>query len=116
MSDAPAAGPKALHKNEELKAQSNYLRGHILRDLEDTSSATITEESGQLTKFHGIYPQDNRDLRAQRRKEGKEKAYIFMARIRVPVAIVMARLSLDRGSAEARLDAAGGQVSEALKT
>jgi N-acetylmuramic acid 6-phosphate etherase len=35
---------------------------------------------------------------------------------RVPVAIVMARLSLDRGSAEARLDAAGGQVSEALKT
>jgi N-acetylmuramic acid 6-phosphate etherase len=34
---------------------------------------------------------------------------------RVPVAIVMARLSLDRGSAEARLDAAGGQVSEALK-
>ncbi len=35
---------------------------------------------------------------------------------RVPVAIVMARLSLDRGSAEARLAAAGGHVSEALKT
>jgi N-acetylmuramic acid 6-phosphate etherase len=34
---------------------------------------------------------------------------------RVPVAIVMARLSLDRGSAEARLAAAGGRISEALR-
>ena len=34
----------------------------------------------------------------------------------VPVAIVMARLSLDRALAEARLAAAGGRVSEALKT
>lgn len=33
----------------------------------------------------------------------------------VPVAIVMARLSLDRGSAQARLSAAGGRVSEAMK-
>jgi sulfite reductase (NADPH) hemoprotein beta-component len=80
----PAAAPKALHKNEQLKAESNFLRGHILRDLEDASSGTITEDSAQLTKFHGVYPQDDRDLRAQRRKEGKEKAYIFMARIRVP--------------------------------
>src|ERR1700733_6905835 len=33
----------------------------------------------------------------------------------VPVAIVMARLSLDRGSAEARLAAGGGRIAEALK-
>src|SRR3984957_19819875 len=33
----------------------------------------------------------------------------------VPVAIVLARLSLSRSSAEARLAASGGQVSEALK-
>jgi sulfite reductase (NADPH) hemoprotein beta-component len=76
--------PKALHKNELLKAGSNFLRGHILRDLEDATSGTITEESSQLTTFHGIYAQDDRDLRSQRRKEGNEKAYIFMARIRVP--------------------------------
>src|SRR6202789_1151032 len=84
MSDTPETAAKPLSKNEHLKAGSNYLRGNILRDLEDASSATITEDSAQLTKFHGIYPQDDRDLRAQRRKEGKEKAYIFMARIRVP--------------------------------
>jgi sulfite reductase (NADPH) hemoprotein beta-component len=84
MSDAAPETPKPLSKNEGLKAESNFLRGNILRDLRDASSGTITEDSAQLTKFHGIYPQDDRDLRAQRRKEGKEKAYIFMARIRVP--------------------------------
>jgi sulfite reductase (NADPH) hemoprotein beta-component len=84
MSDTPETAAKPLSKNEHLKAESNYLRGHILRDLEDASSGTITEDSSQLTKFHGIYAQDDRDLRAQRRKEGKEKAYSFMARIRVP--------------------------------
>lgn len=81
-STAPAAKP--LHKNELLKAESNFLRGNILKDLADTTTGTITEESAQLTKFHGIYAQDDRDLRNQRRKEGKEKAFIFMARVRVP--------------------------------
>jgi sulfite reductase (NADPH) hemoprotein beta-component len=84
MSDTPEAAPAPLHKNERLKAESNFLRGHILQDLLDTSSGTISEDSAQLTKFHGVYPQDDRDLRAQLRKEGKEKAYIFMARVRVP--------------------------------
>ena len=73
-----------LHKNEPLKAESNFLRGNILRDLADHSTGAITEDSGQLTKFHGIYGQDDRDLRNQRRKEGREKAFSFMARIRVP--------------------------------
>jgi sulfite reductase (NADPH) hemoprotein beta-component len=84
MSETSPAAPKALHKNEQLKAESHFLRGHIRRELEDTTSGTISEDSAQLTKFHGVYPQDDRDLRAQRRKEGKEKAYIFMARVRVP--------------------------------
>jgi sulfite reductase (NADPH) hemoprotein beta-component len=84
MSDTAAAIPKPLAKNEYLKADSNFLRGNILKDLEDTSTGTISEDSGQLTKFHGIYAQDDRDLRSQRRKEGKEKAFSFMARIRVP--------------------------------
>ena len=87
MSDSPESAPKALHKNEQLKADSRFLRGHILKDLEDASTGTITEESSQLTKFHGIYSQDDRDLRNQRRKEGKEKAYIFMARVRVPCGV-----------------------------
>jgi sulfite reductase (NADPH) hemoprotein beta-component len=79
---------KPLHKNEQLKAESNWLRGNILRDLADTSTGSITEDSLQLTKFHGIYQQDDRDLRNQRRKEGKEKAFIFMARVRTAGGIV----------------------------
>jgi sulfite reductase (NADPH) hemoprotein beta-component len=75
---------KPLHKNELLKSESNFLRGNIVRELADTSTGTISEESAQLTKFHGIYAQDDRDLRSQRRKENKEKAFSFMARIRVP--------------------------------
>ncbi len=75
---------KPLHKNEQLKAESNFLRGNILRDLADVSTGAITDDSNQLTKFHGIYMQDDRDVRNQRRKEGREKAFIFMARVRVP--------------------------------
>ena len=75
---------KPLHKNEHLKSESNFLRGNILRDLADQSTGSITEDSAQLTKFHGIYAQDDRDLRNQRRKEGREKAFSFMARVRVP--------------------------------
>ena len=44
---------KPLHKNELLKAESNFLRGNIVRELADTSTGTISEESAQLTKFHG---------------------------------------------------------------
>lgn len=89
---------KPLHKNEQLKADSNFLRGNILKDLADTTTGAITEDSGQLTKFHGIYMQDDRDLRNQRRKEGKEKAFIFMARVRVPGGVCQPSqwLELDR--------------------
>ncbi len=81
---SPAPAAKPLAKNEGLKASSNFLRGNILRDLADQSTGGISEDSSQLTKFHGIYAQDDRDLRNQLRREGKEKAFSFMARIRVP--------------------------------
>jgi sulfite reductase (NADPH) hemoprotein beta-component len=81
---SPTATSKPLHKNEQLKAESNYLRGNVLRDLADTTTGAVTEDTTQLMKFHGVYQQDDRDLRTQRRKENKEKAFIFMARVRVP--------------------------------
>jgi sulfite reductase (NADPH) hemoprotein beta-component len=80
----PVEKSNPLDKAEQLKAESNFLRGHIVADLNDPSSGTVTEDSAKLMKFHGVYPQDDRDLRNQRRRENKEKAYIFMARIRVP--------------------------------
>jgi sulfite reductase (NADPH) hemoprotein beta-component len=82
MNPTSATPAKPLHKNELLKAQSNFLRGTIALDLADTASATIPEDTNQLMKFHGVYAQDDRDQRNQLRREGKEKAYSFMARVR----------------------------------
>jgi sulfite reductase (NADPH) hemoprotein beta-component len=81
-SDTPAAKP--LSANESIKTASNFLRGTIAHDLRDTSTGAISEENGQLTKFHGLYLQDDRDLRNERRKLKQEKAFSFMLRVRLP--------------------------------
>ena len=75
---------KPLSANEPMKGGSDFLRGNIARDLADTSTGGITEESNQLSKFHGMYIQDDRDLRNALKKEGKEKAFGFMVRVRLP--------------------------------
>lgn len=74
----------ALSANETLKSGSHFLRGPIARDLADTTTGGISEESNQLGKFHGMYMQDDRDLRNALKKEGKEKAFAFMLRVRLP--------------------------------
>jgi sulfite reductase (NADPH) hemoprotein beta-component len=75
---------KKLSANEYIKTGSNYLRGTIAEGLADTSTGAMAEDDQQLLKFHGTYQQDDRDLRADRRKHKLEKAYSFMIRIRVP--------------------------------
>jgi sulfite reductase (NADPH) hemoprotein beta-component len=77
-------GTKPLDPNEALKLSSNLLRGNIRADLDDTSTGNISDESSKLTKFHGMYMQDDRDVRNARKKEGKEKAFGFMLRVRLP--------------------------------
>ncbi len=76
--------PKPLHKNENLKTASRYLRGSILDGLADLSTGAISEADTQLTKFHGIYQQDDRDVRKERRHQKLEPCYSFMIRVRVP--------------------------------
>ncbi|MES2475385.1 MAG: NADPH-dependent assimilatory sulfite reductase hemoprotein subunit [Verrucomicrobiota bacterium] len=75
---------KKLSANEYIKIDSNYLRGTIAEGLADLSTGSMVEDDQQLLKFHGTYQQDDRDLRAGRRKHKLEKAYSFMIRIRVP--------------------------------
>ena len=75
---------KPLAVNEVMKINSRHLRGNIAADLADTSTGNISEESNQLSKFHGLYMQDDRDLRNPLKKEGKEKAFAFMLRVRLP--------------------------------
>ena len=82
ISDSSASKPLAA--NETIKAASNLLRGTLVADLQDTSTGAISDDNGQLTKFHGLYLQDDRDLRNALKKEGKEKAFSFMLRVRLP--------------------------------
>jgi sulfite reductase (NADPH) hemoprotein beta-component len=77
------AAPK-LAVNEVMKINSRHLRGAIASDLADASTGNISEESNQLSKFHGLYMQDDRDIRNILKKEGKEKAFAFMLRVRLP--------------------------------
>ena len=69
--------------NEDIKIASNFLRGTIAQGLQDPSTGAISASDGQLTKFHGTYQQDDRDLRDKRKAEGKEPAYSFMIRCRL---------------------------------
>ena len=73
-----------LSRNELLKAASAYLRGTIAEGLDASLTGSIAEDDTQLTKFHGLYLQDDRDLRPERRKKRLEPAFAFMARVRLP--------------------------------
>lgn len=75
---------KKLSPNEPLKLNSDYLRGTLAEEIADTSTGAIAADSQQLSKFHGMYLQDDRDVRAGRRKKKLEKAYSFLIRVRLP--------------------------------
>ena len=79
--DAPL---EELHPNERLKHASDYLRGTIREGLRDPITGGVSEDDDQLLKFHGIYQQDDRDLRSERRHQKLEPAYQFMVRVRLP--------------------------------
>lgn len=92
------AKTKKLHSNEALKETSNYLRGTIKEGLADVSTGAISEDDQKLTKFHGLYLQDDRDVRGERRKQKLDKAYSFMVRVGLPGGICTPQqwLAVDR--------------------
>lgn len=69
---------------EGIKARSNYLRGTLLESLADSATGALAEDDTQLSKFHGFYQQDDRDLREERRRQMLEPDHQFMIRARVP--------------------------------
>ena len=87
-----------LHPDERLKAESDYLRGTIGESLLDPITGAVSERDTRLIKFHGIYQQDDRDLRSERRRQKLEPAYQFMIRVRLPGGVCRPQqwLDLDR--------------------
>jgi sulfite reductase (NADPH) hemoprotein beta-component len=79
-----SAAPKPLVANEGIKTASHHLRGNLKAEFADTSTAVVSADSEQLIKFHGTYQQDDRDQRIALKKAGKDKAYSFMLRVRLP--------------------------------
>ena len=73
-----------LGPDERMKAKSDYLRGTIAEGLLDRITGAVPGGDVKLMKFHGIYQQDDRDLRDERRRQKLEPAFQFMIRVRLP--------------------------------
>ena len=96
--------------NEGIKARSRFLRGTIAEGLRRVETGALSDDDQQLTKFHGIYLQDDRDLRPERGRQKMEKAFVFMARLRVPGGVLTPqqwlaaeRVARERGNGTLRL-------------
>lgn len=85
-------------RNEHIKEASRYLRGTLREGLGDEITGAIAEDDAQLVKFHGMYLQDDRDLRAERTRKKMEKAFAFMIRVRISGGVLTPQqwLALDR--------------------
>lgn len=74
--------------NERLKIESNFLRGTIIDDLENPITGGFTGDNFQLIRFHGMYEQDDRDIRAERAEQKLEPLKTVMLRCRLPGGII----------------------------
>jgi sulfite reductase (NADPH) hemoprotein beta-component len=75
---------KALSEVEKLKYDSNYLRGTLVESLADPITGAISDGDTQISKFHGIYQQWDRDIEKERKQQKLEPAYSFLIRLRMP--------------------------------
>ena len=82
LPDAPLAD------NERLKDQSHYLEGTIKNDLSDGLTGGFNGDNFQLIRFHGMYEQDDRDIRAERVEQKLEPLKNVMLRCRLPGGII----------------------------
>ena len=89
---------KELSRNEHIKEASAYLRGTLAEGLSEEITGSIVEDDQQLVKFHGMYLQDDRDLRGERTTKKMEKAFAFMLRVRISGGVLTAAqwLQLDK--------------------
>ncbi|WP_373796040.1 assimilatory sulfite reductase (NADPH) hemoprotein subunit [Neisseria dentiae] len=99
LPDAPLAD------NERLKDQSHYLEGTIKSDLSDGLTGGFNGDNFQLIRFHGMYEQDDRDIRAERVEQKLEPLKNVMLRCRLPGGIIQPQqwLGIDQFASERTL-------------
>ena len=101
--DAPElVVPGKLADNERLKDESNYLRGTITGDLSDEISGGFRGDNFQLIRFHGMYAQDDRDIRPDLVARKLEPRKNVMLRCRLPGGIISPKqwLGIDKFATE----------------
>ena len=86
--DKPLVVEGPLSDNERLKGQSDFLRGGIADDLQDGLTGGFRGDNFQLIRFHGMYEQDDRDIRASRVESKLEPKKNVMLRCRLPGGII----------------------------
>ncbi len=79
---------KNLSPIEKIKTSSDALRGTLRDSLLDEITGAVRESDHALIKFHGMYEQDDRDLREERATKKLDKLYSFMIRLRIPGGLI----------------------------
>jgi sulfite reductase (NADPH) hemoprotein beta-component len=82
------AEQKNLSVVEKIKKASDGLRGTLKESLQDELTGAVREQDHALIKFHGMYEQDDRDLREERALKKLDKLYSFMIRLRIPGGLI----------------------------
>lgn len=99
MSDKKHTGPLVvegkLADSERMKHDSNYLRGTIKEDLKNGLTGGFEGDNFLLIRFHGMYQQDDRDIRAERAEQKLEPRHAMMLRCRLPGGIITPKQWLD---------------------
>jgi sulfite reductase (NADPH) hemoprotein beta-component len=75
---------------ERIKRNSNYLSGTIVNDLKNEITNGFSGDNFSLIRFHGMYQQDDRDLRLERKEQKLEPRYAMMLRCRLPGGVIQA--------------------------
>ena len=109
---------KELTAVEHVKADSRHLRGELVAEFGDGTDH-FSGDSGHLLKFHGIYQQDDRDVRRERTAARQSLLHSFMVRAAIPGGTLSAAqwLAMDQLAVDAAAEAprGSGEVQASLR-
>lgn len=91
-----------LSDAERMKSESDFLRGTIANDLKPGLTGGFHGDNFLLIRFHGMYQQDDRDIRAERTQQKLEPRHAMMLRCRLPGGVMTTQqwLGIDRFAAD----------------
>lgn len=91
-----------LSDGERMKRESHFLRGTIAEDLKQGITGSFHGDNFLLIRFHGMYQQDDRDIRAERAQQKLEPRHAMMLRCRLPGGVMTPQqwLGIDRFATE----------------